>query len=411
MFFCLAVLTVLAVGENIKNEELRVDEERIVEDDLSDYLKDGDVLYKSLWKPKDCAGPIQDGDDVTMIVKYTGQKDDGTEVEKEYALTAKIGGEQTLRTKGDGLFGMCLGEHRHLVIPLHVLRNKYKQILPGILDTNSINTYLEVQVNKINKMGWHKFESGLLMAMLEPVEDEFCSRTVVVGDTLYVEYEGTLENGKVFDSSKNRGTPFGPFVHGKKQIIDGYTEALAGRCLGERWRMIVPPHLAYGDDGVGDDIPGGATLTFDVRLIKLNDDIWSDEVRNKKVLGWEEVYKPKVCEEIAGYDDELYIHYEATREDKSKFGSLVDNNPPYGPFSLSDKGTFVPALDYALPGMCLGERRMVVVPPRFGWVGGHHDSIMVEVVLVKLNGKEADILKQDGIRSRGKRGESGKSEL
>jgi len=399
IFLCLVII---ARGESINSDELTEDEEGIVEEDLSDYLKEGDVLHKTLWKPKDCAGPTEEGDDVTMIMEYYGQKDDGTEVEMEHALTTKIGKGQTIRSKGDGLFGMCLGERRRLVIPQHVLRNKYKQILPGILD--SVQTYLEVEVTKINQMSWHKFESGLLLAMLEPVESEFCSRTVVVGDTLSVDYEGTLENGKVFDSSANRGTPFGPFVHGKRQIIDGYTETLEGRCLGERWRMTVPPHLAYGDYGVGDDIPGGATLTFDVRLVQLNDDFWSEEVRNRKVLGWEEIYKPEVCEEIAGYDDELYIHYDATREDKSKFGSLVDNNPPYGPFSLSGKGTFVPALDYALPGMCLGERRMVVVPPRLGWMGGHHDSIRVEMMLVKINGNEAEKFGQHGTRERGERG-------
>ena len=142
----------------------------------------------------------------------------------------------------------------------------------------------------------------------------------------------------------------------------------------------------------------------------MNDDTWGDEIKNKKVLGYEVIEKPAVCDEFAGAgDDELYIHYEATREDKSKFGSLVTQTPPYGPFSLSGKGTFVPALDYALPGMCLGERRVVVVPPRMGWVGGHHDSIMVEVVLVKINGKEADILKK--YQKRGRRGESGQIEL
>eukprot|EP00092_Neocalanus_flemingeri_P049112 GFUD01056331.1.p1 GENE.GFUD01056331.1~~GFUD01056331.1.p1 ORF type:complete len:410 (+),score=118.67 GFUD01056331.1:39-1268(+) len=403
VFLCFVVI---ASGERINNDDFTEDEEGIIEEDLSDYLEEDGVLYKTLWKPKDCAGPTEDGDDVTMIMEYYGLKDDGTEVEMEHALTTKIGRGQTIRSKGDGLFGMCLGERRRLVIPQHILRNKYKQILPDILD--SVKTYLEVEVTKINKMSWHKFESGLRMAMLEPVESEFCSRTVVHGDTLYVEYEGTLENGKVFDSSANRGTPFGPFVHGKRQIIDGYTETLEGRCLGERWRMTVPPHLAYGDDGVGDDIPGGATLTFDVRLVQLNDNLWSDEVRDRKVLGWEEIYKPEVCEEMVGFDDELYIHYDATREDKSKFGSLVDNNPPYGPFSLSDRGTFVPALDHALPGMCLGERRMVVVPPRLGWVGGHHDSIMVEMMLVKINGKEAERFNTENKRERG---ESGKIEL
>ena len=67
------------------------------------------------------------------------------------------------------------------------------------------------------------------------------------------------------------------------------------------------------------------------------------------MLGWEEIYKPEVCEEMAGWEDELHMHYEATRlslvsvsghfvlyrEDGTKFGSLVDNYPPYGPFSLS----------------------------------------------------------------------------
>jgi len=160
--------------------------------------------------------------------------------------------------------------------------------------------------------------------------------------------------------------------------------------------MTVPPHLAYGDYGVGDDIPGGATLTFDVRLVQLNDEIWSDDVKDTKILAWEELYRPEECEDVAGYDDQLHIHYEATREDGSQFGSLIDNSPPYGPFSLSDTGTFVPALDQAVAGMCLGERRLVIVPPRLGWMGGHHDSIEVELLLVKMNGKEADKFRPEG---------------
>ena len=59
------------------------------------------------------------------------------------------------------------------------------------------------------------------------------------------------------------------------------------------------------------------------------------QVKHRKVFGWETVFKPEVCEEMVGWEDELHMHYEATREDGSKFGSLVDNYPPYGPFSLS----------------------------------------------------------------------------
>ena len=45
--------------------------------------------------------------------------------------------------------------------------------------------------------------------------------------------------------------------------------------------MIVPPHLAYGDHGTGDVIPGGATLTFDVRLVQINEDWWAQEQKKK----------------------------------------------------------------------------------------------------------------------------------
>jgi len=390
----LVLLVAVALAEEeLERDVLTEDEEGVVEEDMSLYTRDGAIMYRVLRKPRHCDGPYDVGDTVTMNMEYHGLNKDGDEVEMQHALTTKIGDGQRIRSPlGEGLLGMCLGEKRRLLIPEKELRNKYKEILPDILDT--VQTFLEAELTGINRMSWHKYESGLLLSMLEPVDPAYCERTVEDGDTLAVEYEGSLEDGTVFDSSTSRGAPFGPFVHGRGQIIQGYTEVLTGRCLGERWRMVVPPHLAYGDSGAGDSIPGGATLTFDVRLVRLNSAVWSDEVRNRKVLGWEEIYKPEVCEEMVGWEDELHMHYEATREDGTKFGSLVDNYPAYGPFSLSGDGTFVPALDEALEGMCLGERRMVSVPPRLGWAGksSHSDTIKVELFLVKLNNLEAEKL-------------------
>jgi len=391
---CIVLVLVLGtLGEEAEEQ----DTIKEVEEDMTQYTRDGAILYKVLWKPRHCAGPYTEGDTVMMNMEYHGLNKDGKKVEKQHALTTKIGKGQSIRSPlGEGLLGMCLGEKRRLLIPDKELRNKYKEVLPDILDT--VNTFLEAEVTGINDMTWHRYSSGLLMSMLEPVDDDYCERTVEEGDTLYVEYEGSLEDGTVFDSSASRGAPFGPFVHGRGEIIEGYTQTLTGRCLGERWRMIVPPELAYGDSGAGDSIPGGATLTFDVRLVQINDLKWSDEVKHRKVFGWETVFKPEVCEEMVGWDDELHMHYEATRDDGSKFGSLVDSYPPYGPFSLSGDGTFVPALDRALQGMCLGERREVVVPPRLGWGGRskHHDTIRVELFLVKLNGIEAELLLPQG---------------
>ena len=126
-------------------------------------------------------------------------------------------------------------------------RNEYKQVLPDL--AVGVTTYLNIELVKLNSATWEKFPSGLLVALIETVGERQCGRTVIDGDQLAVEYEGSLENGTVFDSSRERGAPFGPFVQGRGQIIRGYEVALAGRCLGERFKMIVPPHLAYGDSG------------------------------------------------------------------------------------------------------------------------------------------------------------------
>ena len=50
-------------------------------------------------------------------------------------------------------------------------------------------------------------------------------RSVDPGDVWSVEYEGKLEDGTVFDSNKSLGVPFEPFVHGRRQIIEGHTQA------------------------------------------------------------------------------------------------------------------------------------------------------------------------------------------
>jgi hypothetical protein len=129
-----------------------------------------------------------------------------------------------------------------------LIRNAYKAVLPDL--AVGVTTYLNIELVKLNTATWEQFPSGLLLALVEPVSERRCARTVVDGDRLAVEYEGSLENGTVFDSSRRRGAPFGPFVQGRGQIIRGYEVALAGRCLGERFKMIVPPHLAYGEAGM-----------------------------------------------------------------------------------------------------------------------------------------------------------------
>lgn len=78
-------------------------------------------------------------------------------------------------------------------------------------------------------------------------------------------YHGTTIDGVVFDSSVLRNEPIS---FGLNQVITGWTEGLQLMPTGSKYKLFLPHHLAYGERGAGRDIPGGATLIFEVELLK-----------------------------------------------------------------------------------------------------------------------------------------------
>ena len=80
-------------------------------------------------------------------------------------------------------------------------------------------------------------------------------------------YHGTLIDGKVFDSSVLRGRPA---TFPLNRVIAGWTEALQLMPTGSKWRLYLPPHLAYGDQQVGSDIGPNSTLVFEVELLGIS---------------------------------------------------------------------------------------------------------------------------------------------
>ena len=105
-------------------------------------------------------------------------------------------------------------------------------------------------------------ESGLIYIVIEAGEGE--SQTLE--DSVEVHYEGRLIDGSVFDSSFERGQTV---TFGLTQVIAGWTEGLQLMRPGGKFRFVIPPELAYGDDGVGQMIGPNATLLFDIQLIKV----------------------------------------------------------------------------------------------------------------------------------------------
>lgn len=87
------------------------------------------------------------------------------------------------------------------------------------------------------------------------------------GNRLGMRYVGRLQNGKQFDSN-TKGKPF-TFKLGKGEVIGGWDQGLRGMQVGGERRLIIPPKQAYGARGAPPDIPGNATLVFDVKLVEI----------------------------------------------------------------------------------------------------------------------------------------------
>eukprot|EP00792_Barthelona_sp_PAP020_P011392 TRINITY_DN5340_c0_g1_i1.p1 TRINITY_DN5340_c0_g1~~TRINITY_DN5340_c0_g1_i1.p1 ORF type:complete len:117 (+),score=45.07 TRINITY_DN5340_c0_g1_i1:28-351(+) len=93
--------------------------------------------------------------------------------------------------------------------------------------------------------------------------------TPAKNNKVVVHYTGSFEDGRIFDSSVQRGQPFS-FILGVGQVIAGWDRTVAEMKIGEKCRVKIPSELAYGARGAGGIIPPHTDLIFEIELLSFN---------------------------------------------------------------------------------------------------------------------------------------------
>lgn len=141
------------------------------------------------------------------------------------------------------------------------IQNKLKEFMSSKIDAQKSAGEAFLNINK-DKEGVVQLPEGLQYEVLK----EGTGIQPSINDKIKAHYKGALLDGKEFDSSFKRNQPFtAPLT----ALIKGWQIAIPLMKEGSHWRFWIPSHLAYGDRGAGSDIPGGATLMFEVELLEV----------------------------------------------------------------------------------------------------------------------------------------------
>jgi FKBP-type peptidyl-prolyl cis-trans isomerase len=189
------------------------------------------------------------------------------------------------------------------------------------------------------------------------------------GMTVKVNYTGTLESGKVFDSSYGK-QPF-EFVLGKGQVIPGWDQGLQGMKVGGKRTLTIPSDLAYGPQGAGDTIPPNSTLIFEIELLDVQPPAPPAHVKIEDTL------VGTGAEAVSGKT--LKVDYTGKLEDGTVFDSSVGKQP--FEFVLGS-GSVIPGWDQGLQGMKVGGKRTLTIPPSLAYGAQGQGAIPPNATLI-----------------------------
>ncbi|OFY32925.1 MAG: hypothetical protein A2W91_04715 [Bacteroidetes bacterium GWF2_38_335] len=217
------------------------------------------------------AGGVKSGMGKIAKVNYSAFFSDGKVFDSSIKRGQPVNwelGTGPLKGFDEGISYMKVGDKYRLEIPPQLaFGNRQIPNMPPnssiFIDVELIEVTEPVKIIPFDTKGKDTIttKSGLKYIVVQSTEDKKSK----FGKTVKVHYTGYLDDGKIFDSSVKRGTPF-EFALGVGKVIKGWDEGVALMKKGEKYRFIIPYQLAYGEAGSG-IIPPKSQLTFDVELI------------------------------------------------------------------------------------------------------------------------------------------------
>lgn len=329
-------------------------------------------VVHTVFMPKECPYKTQKGDrlDVHVFGKVISTNREFTSSHRHgKTMSFRVGMNEVMpKMWDDYLLDMCPGEKRHMVIP-----SDYAWGAAG-LPANNVGAHedvsMDVELVTVNSDTHGSFNAPRRDLEKEPTFTPFkCNYTAREGDTLYMEYHGTLESsGEVFDSSYTRGGTF-DFTLGNREAIQGWDQGLVGICAGQRLHMVIPSDYAYGNHGSGEVIPPGDSLVQDVKCARIVTVDGTEYVAEEEteIFDMKTLYMPQNCIRTPVKGDKVWVAYDGRLESTPEIVFDSSYQHMYGrthPFVFEiGAGQAIEGFEELISQMCIGEKRHAVVPP------------------------------------------------
>ena len=217
---------------------------------------------------------------------------------------------------------------------------------------------------------------------------------VEVSDFVTIHFEGSIEEGEVFESTYMRDEPIVIQVGVGQLPIEGWDKGMIGMRAGGKRTLLIPPNLAFGEQGIEGFIGANENIIMEIELLSITKPPAQWPYSNTELSALEDgvqyVIHEQGNDEVISEGDAISLHYSGYLEDGTLFDSSIIRDMPLD--FVVGESQIIPGLSIGLQNMSIGEKRTVVIPPdqAYGEQGAGgvippNSTLVFDVELISIN--------------------------